>query len=438
MREARYDDLVEFSSLLWKWMSDDKNSAALDHVVQRASELYQEDRRLAKIPLGDPNDFLSDEDFYMLSNFDEESFKLLVSYLDSIKLKLKRGEASEKLVNRILDISKEFGNQEQRWHECEFSQEEFETLKAILAVGSQKHPTLIKKLLRQNDDQNQVGFQSYVNGARSYLNEAGKVVSQAGNVVKAVVATGYSAVVDHFIPNSAMGLQRSALSSKELILSIGKEIGSAWECETSVPHLTRTWPSLNMRLIDEVSRAFYNNQVLSSDPSVGSEQRLRDIESTGTHDLGRFGDEQYVVLSENTEEIDNGKQPSSNRAQVNKGELGVLDLFAKGIISPREKTNHAFAIYLGLLTLNHEHNQAKNASGLSQASVKGPSVSRQQEDFSLTTYSTSVNFFSASAVAAASAASASSGNDQPDMVFLNDEHSERGCEFCLVEPTNKF
>src|SRR3990167_4694651 len=283
MREARFDDLVRFSSLLSQWMCDDKNTAALQFAVNRAFELYHQDLNLARMPFGDPDSFFEVDSVCILSHFDVTSFNSLTSYLQHVQSAASSDEKKTRWVDRILNIAdaKKFDLKDERWRKMEFSQKEFEILKAMLESVASERPLLIKKLLSQEDNQqHHSDFQYYMDRAEKLAAQAGNMAVQAGAVVKSALATAYCAVMDHVVHNSATEFQSHAESPGDFILqgALSAVDDCSWHEKTSVRYLGKKWPSLNMRVIDEVSRAFYNSQVLVSDASAGVEEQILPVD----------------------------------------------------------------------------------------------------------------------------------------------------------------
>lgn len=458
MREARFDDLVNFSSLLWKWMLDDKNSEALQFAVDHAFELYHRDLNFARQPFGNPESFSEDEVFCMLSNFDKLSFQSLVTFLKSIPSTSEHDKKN--LISRILNIADpaRFEERYERWRQFEFSQKEFKILKGMLESASSEYSMLIKKLCQEEQSQDQDGMQPYIKYLESMAAQTGKVVAHAGGVVKSALATVYSAAMDRVVHNSAIDFQAQAQSPRDFILQGALNVDGSWDEETSVRYLARKWPSLNMRVIDTVCRAFYMSQV--SDPAAGKVERIVKKNSGNAKVQARA-----ATVSGHSEE---GEPSNSNRSNannathnqdcdyvlfpegdvINKAEdaesqqsmpvsqvsrLMALDpslaLFGNARISPLKKPRHALAIYMSLLTHDVELKRTKRMTSAAESSAALPPP---QEEIRLTTVKTSVNFFNSAA--AASSGSHSTGDEHSSAPRSGDGHSvKHQCEFCVVD-----
>jgi hypothetical protein len=328
------------------WISDSANHETVANAVALALKAYNDERDVPQAAWNELRyDFGIDVEVCPFENFSKTDFFKLCELL---KPRINQSQ-TQKLLQRILGIQDEYNrtltliasdrsskvdiSQCEYWRRIEFSMQEVESIKKLLP--SSEAPGLWAKLPTALSEQEEVGFQYY-------LEKAKKIADQVGAVTKTVAAAARSKAMDLTGENSAASFSTSSLASpnaRDFLLSIDSRMG-AWEVAGAGFFSGRT--SLKTRMIHAVCDAFYRSRT------------RQDALQQEVHDG-------FLEISDQAVKLQEGARASrvTNAATYEAQEMRVLQFYAEKIISPLTKPGHALQIYQSLLAIDGAAKVAK-------------------------------------------------------------------------------
>ncbi|GEM_PF-5827437 len=356
--------IAQFSAFLMRWISDTANHEAVSNAVIHAINVYNDERGSSQAAFSDFR-YAFDVDVRPFSDFSKDDFFRLCSLLESLK---GRSPADgQKLIQRVLWIKEEYEQTDEMilgrkttdklvisdceyWRSREFSKKDIELLKALLPGSNAS--ALWAKLPLELSDQEEMGFQFYLDKAR-------QIADKVGDAVKVVAAAARAKAIDLTSNNSAVFFPIASLASpnaRDFLLSIDSR-GGSWEVKGAGVGGTSLFSghtSLKTRMIYEVCHAYFLACFVERDSLFVEPDSLAGMSMEEEDDGGAVGDE-FITIPENAVKLleqSRSARSSASLSPYEQQETKILQLYARKIISPLTKPGHALQIYQGLLAID--------------------------------------------------------------------------------------
>lgn len=405
--------IAVFSGFLMNWISDTANHEKVMNAVAFAIKEHNDEKDGAKNALSELRyEFGVASECFPFEHFSKEEFFKLCEFLES-----RRNDPVVKdIVFRIATLKDEYlrmqkykleGNNQfattnlsncEYWRRSEFSVKEFDLLKKLNPNGQAS--TLWEKLQPPVSDQDEGGFQFYVERAR-------RLAGQVGAVTKTVFGAARAKALDLMAENSAASFSTFSLSSpnaRDFLLSMGDRVGG-WGVQKDGLLLGHT--SLKTRIMHFVCEAFYRSQV-GPDELFGEGVDDRGFLEVSDKALRFRKDGSFRSTSKAAAHADTGFALTGS--QYDQREARILALYGDKTISPLTISDHAHQIYQSLLAIDaaskiekllvskkeaaqsqQAQNQSVSAKSVSLVENTGQSV--QSIELSAPPYRTNVNRF---------------------------------------------